>query len=158
MAKTKERTGKRADGKHPGGRAGERTGRNGTGPVGDPERLVEIYRRMVLVRTFETACQRSFRKGKIGGYLHLYTGEEAVAAGFLSAFRRGDRVITGYRDHAHALLLGCEPGAVMAELYGRRDGLVRGKGGSMHLFAVRSEEHTSELQSPVHLVCRLLLE
>jgi pyruvate dehydrogenase E1 component alpha subunit len=91
---------------------------------------------MVLVRTFEKACQRAFRKGKIGGYLHLYTGEEAVAAGFLSAFRPGDRVITGYRDHAHALLLGCEAGAVMAELYGRRDGLVRGKGGSMHLFAV----------------------
>jgi pyruvate dehydrogenase E1 component alpha subunit len=136
MAKTKERTDKRAGGKHPGGRAGERTDRNGAGSAGGPEHLVELYRRMVLVRIFEKACQRSFRKGKIGGYLHLYTGEEAVAAGFLSAFRRGDRVITGYRDHAHALLLGCEPGAVMAELYGRRDGLVRGKGGSMHLFAV----------------------
>ena len=136
MAKTKERADKRAGGKHPGGQAGERTDRNGAGRAGDPEHLVELYRRMVLVRNFEKACQRSFRKGKIGGYLHLYTGEEAVAAGFLSAFRRGDRVITGYRDHAHALLLGCEPGAVMAELYGRRDGLVRGKGGSMHLFAV----------------------
>jgi len=136
MAKTKERAGKRAGGKHPGGQAGERTDRNSAGRVGDPEHLVELYRRMVLVRNFEKACQRSFRKGKIGGYLHLYTGEEAVAAGFLSAFRRGDRVITSYRDHAHALLLGCEPGAVMAELYGRRDGLVRGKGGSMHLFAV----------------------
>ena len=136
MAKTKERADKRAGGKHPGGQAGERTDRNGAGRVGDPEHLVELYRRMVLVRNFEKACQRSFRKGKIGGYLHLYTGEEAVAAGFLSAFRRGDRVITSYRDHAHALLLGCEPGAVMAELYGRRDGLVRGKGGSMHLFAV----------------------
>ena len=136
MAKTKERTDKRVGGKHPGGRAGERTDRNGAGPVGDPEHLVELYCQMVLVRTFEKACQRSFRKGKIGGYLHLYTGEEAVATGFLSAFRRGDRVITSYRDHAHALLLGCEPGAVMAELYGRRDGLVGGKGGSMHLFAV----------------------
>jgi pyruvate dehydrogenase E1 component alpha subunit len=136
MAQAKERTDKRAGGKHPGGRAGERMDRNGAGLAGGLEHLVEFYRRMVLVRTFEKACQRSFRKGKIGGYLHLYTGEEAVAAGFLSAFRRGDRVITGYRDHAHALLLGCEPGAVMAELYGRRDGLVRGKGGSMHLFAV----------------------
>lgn len=136
MAKTRERSGKQADGKHPGGRASERTDRKDAGSVAGPEQLVEFYRRMVLVRTFEKACQRSFRKGKIGGYLHLYTGEEAVAAGFLSAFRQGDRVITGYRDHAHALLLGCEPGAVMAELYGRRDGLVRGKGGSMHLFAV----------------------
>lgn len=132
MAKTKERSAKRADGK----RSGERTGRNGDRPAGGPEHLAELYRQMVLVRTFEEACQRSFRKGKIGGYLHLYTGEEAVAAGFLGAFRRGDRVITGYRDHAYALLLGCKPGAVMAELYGRRDGLVRGKGGSMHLFAV----------------------
>jgi pyruvate dehydrogenase E1 component alpha subunit len=136
MAKTKERTDKRASGKHPGGRARERGDRNAASPPADPEHLVELYRRMVLVRTFEEACQRSFRKGKIGGYLHLYTGEEAVAAGFLSAFRPGDQVITAYRDHAHALLLGCEPGAVMAELYGRRDGLVRGKGGSMHLFAV----------------------
>jgi pyruvate dehydrogenase E1 component alpha subunit len=135
MAKTKERTDKQAGGNHPG-RAGERTDRDGAGSAGGPEHLVELYRRMVLVRTFEKACQRAFRKGKIGGYLHLYTGEEAVAAGFLSAFRPGDRVITGYRDHAHALLLGCEAGAVMAELYGRRDGLVRGKGGSMHLFAV----------------------
>ncbi|MDN5916381.1 MAG: thiamine pyrophosphate-dependent enzyme [Pseudonocardia sp.] len=76
------------------------------------------------------------RRGKIGGYLHLYTGQEAVAAGFLEAFRPGDRVITAYRDHAHALLMGCDPGAVMAELYGREGGLVGGKGGSMHLFDV----------------------
>lgn len=136
MAKTKERAGNRVGGEHPRSRSGKRTDRNDAGPAGDPGQLVELYRRMKLVRTFEEACQRSFRKGKIGGYLHLYTGEEAVAAGFLSAFQPGDRVITGYRDHAHALLLGCEPGAVMAELYGRRDGLVRGKGGSMHLFAV----------------------
>src|SRR5256886_8208726 len=121
MAKTKQRPDKRVGGKHPGGRAGERTDRNGAGSAGGPEHLVELYRRMVLVRTFETACQRSFRKGKIGGYLHLYTGEEAVAAGFLSAFRRGDRGIPGYPDHAHPPLPGSASGAGNARLYGRRD-------------------------------------
>jgi 2-oxoisovalerate dehydrogenase E1 component len=105
-------------------------------PASDPQRLVELYRRLVLVRTFEEECNRSFRRGKIGGYLHLYTGEEAVAAGFLEGYRPGDRVITSYRDHAHALLMGCDPAAVMAELYGREGGLVGGKGGSMHLFDI----------------------
>jgi pyruvate dehydrogenase E1 component alpha subunit len=100
------------------------------------ERLVDLYRQMVLVRAFEEACQRAFRQGKIGGYLHVYTGEEAVAVGFLDAFKEGDRVITAYRDHPHALLLGSDPKNVMAELYGRGDGIVKGKGGSMHLFDV----------------------
>ena len=100
------------------------------------ERLVDLYREMVLVRAFEEACQRAFRQGKIGGYLHVYTGEEAVAVGFLDAFKEGDKVITAYRDHPHALLLGSDPKNVMAELYGRGDGIVKGKGGSMHLFDV----------------------
>lgn len=100
------------------------------------DRLVDLYREMVLIRAFEDACQRGFRQGKIGGYLHLYTGQEAVATGFLAAFREGDKVITAYRDHAHALLLGADPNEVMAELYGRGPGLVKGKGGSMHLFDV----------------------
>ncbi|MGH3089550.1 MAG: thiamine pyrophosphate-dependent enzyme [Rubrobacteraceae bacterium] len=100
------------------------------------DRLVDLYGRMVLVRAFEDACQRGFRQGRIGGYLHVYTGQEAVATGFLEAFRDGDKVITAYRDHAHALLLGADPKEVMAELYGRGSGLVKGKGGSMHLFDV----------------------
>ncbi|MGH3147885.1 MAG: pyruvate dehydrogenase (acetyl-transferring) E1 component subunit alpha [Rubrobacter sp.] len=100
------------------------------------ERLVDLYKDMVHVRAFEEACQRGFRQGKIGGYLHVYIGQEAVAAGFLQAFKEGDRVITAYRDHAHALLLGTGPKEVMAELYGRGTGMVKGKGGSMHLFAV----------------------
>jgi pyruvate dehydrogenase E1 component alpha subunit len=100
------------------------------------DRLVDLYREMVLIRAFEDACQRGFRQGKIGGYLHVYTGQEAVATGFLAAFREGDKVITAYRDHAHALLLGADPNEVMAELYGRGSGLVKGKGGSMHLFDV----------------------
>jgi pyruvate dehydrogenase E1 component alpha subunit len=73
---------------------------------------------MVTVRRFEEACQRAFRQGKIGGYLHVYTGQEAVAVGFLDAFKEGDRVITAYRDHPHALLLGSDPKNVMAELFG----------------------------------------
>jgi pyruvate dehydrogenase E1 component alpha subunit len=100
------------------------------------DRLVDLYREMVLIRAFEEASQRGFRQGKIGGYLHVYTGQEAVATGFLQAFREGDKMITAYRDHAHALLLGSDPKNVMAELYGRATGLVKGKGGSMHLFDV----------------------
>jgi pyruvate dehydrogenase E1 component alpha subunit len=100
------------------------------------ERLVDLYREMALIRAFEEACQRGFRQGKIGGYLHVYIGQEAVATGFLQAFKEGDRVITAYRDHAHALLLGSDPNEIMAELYGRGSGLVKGKGGSMHLFDV----------------------
>src|ERR671916_3352635 len=100
------------------------------------ERLVDLYREMALIRAFEEACQTGFRQGKIGGYLHVYTGQEAVATGFLEAFKEGDKLITAYRDHAHALLLGADPKNVMAELYGRGSGIVKGKGGSMHLFGV----------------------
>lgn len=100
--------------------------------------LLEFYRKMILIRLFEDAAQRGFRQGKIGGYLHLYIGQEAVATGFLDAFQEGDKVITAYRDHAHALLLGSDPKAVMAELYGKGTGLVKGKGGSMHLFDVEN--------------------
>ncbi|MGI8643856.1 MAG: thiamine pyrophosphate-dependent dehydrogenase E1 component subunit alpha [Thermomicrobiales bacterium] len=99
-----------------------------------PEELLRLYREMVEIRLFEEACQRGFRRGKIGGYLHVYVGQEAVAMGFLDTFKEGDRAITAYRDHAHALLLGSDPKAVMAELYGKGTGLVKGKGGSMHLF------------------------
>lgn len=102
----------------------------------DPEALLGHYRQMVQIRLFEEACQRGFRQGKIGGYLHVYVGQEAVATGFLDAFRDGDKVITAYRDHAHALLLGATPNKVMAELFGKGTGLVKGKGGSMHLFDV----------------------
>ena len=108
--------------------------RNGAGV--DDAALIDFYRTMLTIRLFEEAAQRSFRQGKIGGYLHVYSGQEAVATGFLAAYQDGDKVITAYRDHAHALLLGSEPRQVMAELYGRGTGLVKGKGGSMHLFNV----------------------
>jgi pyruvate dehydrogenase E1 component alpha subunit len=115
---------------------GIETREDGGALVTSSERLVDLYRRMALIRAFEEACQKGFRQGKIGGYLHVYIGQEAVATGFLEAFKEGDRVITAYRDHAHALLLGSDPKEIMAELYGRGSGLVKGKGGSMHLFDV----------------------
>jgi pyruvate dehydrogenase E1 component alpha subunit len=100
------------------------------------DRLVDLYRQMARIRAFEEATLRGFRQGKVGGYLHVYSGQEAVATGFLQAFKEGDKVITAYRDHAHALLLGSDPKNVMAELYGKGTGIVKGKGGSMHLFDV----------------------
>jgi pyruvate dehydrogenase E1 component alpha subunit len=125
--------------KRRGGVAGA-PGPNGTAPATqyevEPGMLLDHYRQMVLIRLFEEACLRAFRTGKIGGYLHVYIGQEAVATGFLDAFdkAKGDKTITAYRDHAHAILLGSAPNAVMAELYGKGTGLVKGKGGSMHLF------------------------
>jgi pyruvate dehydrogenase E1 component alpha subunit len=95
---------------------------------------VGILRKLVFIRRFEEATEREFRKGKIGGYLHVYTGQEAVVGGILSAVKPGDIVYAGYRDHAHVLMLGSDPGAVMAELFGKATGVSHGKGGSMHLF------------------------
>jgi len=102
----------------------------------DPEVYLDLYRKMVEIRYFEDGATRGFRTGQIGGYLHVYSGQEAVATGFLDAHREGDRIITAYRDHAHLLLLGTDPRQVMAELYGKGTGIVKGKGGSMHLFDV----------------------
>jgi pyruvate dehydrogenase E1 component alpha subunit len=97
---------------------------------------VEILRQMIFIRRFEEATEREFRRGKIGGYLHVYSGQEAVASGILTALRKDDIVYSGYRDHAHALALGSDPNRVMAELFGRATGVSKGKGGSMHLFDV----------------------
>jgi pyruvate dehydrogenase E1 component alpha subunit len=96
----------------------------------------DILRQMILIRRFEEATEREFRKGKIGGYLHVYSGQEAVASGILTAIRQDDIVFSGYRDHAHALALGSDPRRIMAELFGKAAGLSSGKGGSMHLFDV----------------------
>jgi pyruvate dehydrogenase E1 component alpha subunit len=104
----------------------------------DRDTLLGFYRTMTTIRLFEEAAQKAFRQGKIGGYLHLYIGQEALALGFLHEYQDGDRIITAYRDHAHALILGSTPREVMAELYGKGTGLVKGKGGSMHLFDVKN--------------------
>ncbi len=89
---------------------------------------------MVLIRRFEEKAAEAYAMGKIGGFLHLYIGEEAVAVGATSTLRPDDYAIAAYRDHGHCLAKGSDPRRAMAELYGRRDGLSHGKGGSMHLF------------------------
>ncbi len=99
--------------------------------------LEQFYREMVFIRHFEEKCNVAYRAGKAGGYLHVYIGMEALAVGWLNNIRKGyDYVITAYRDHAHALLLGSDPVACMAEIMGRSGGLSRGKGGSMHLYDI----------------------
>ncbi len=108
----------------------------------DPER-VEFYHKllhqMLLVRRFEERAGEAYAVGKIGGFCHLYIGQEAVAVGALNALRSGDYVFTSYREHAHAIVQGTSCRAVMAELYGRSGGCSAGKGGSMHLFDVEHD-------------------
>ena len=89
---------------------------------------------MLLIRRFEEKAAEAYTLGKIGGFLHLYIGEEAVAVGATSVLRPDDFAISAYREHGHCLAKGADPRRMMAELYGRRDGLSKGKGGSMHLF------------------------
>ncbi|PYS85582.1 MAG: pyruvate dehydrogenase (acetyl-transferring) E1 component subunit alpha [Acidobacteria bacterium] len=89
---------------------------------------------MVLIRRFEEKAAEAYTLGKIGGFCHLYIGQEAVAVGSVSAIRPDDYVLTSYRDHGHALVMGTSPDEVMAELFGKAGGCSAGKGGSMHLF------------------------
>ncbi|WP_066515637.1 pyruvate dehydrogenase (acetyl-transferring) E1 component subunit alpha [Sphingobium cloacae] len=101
------------------------------------EELLEFYRQMVLIRRFEEKAGQLYGLGFIGGFCHLYIGQEAVAVGIQSALEPGkDSVITGYRDHGHMLAYGIDPKLIMAELTGREAGISRGKGGSMHMFSV----------------------
>ena len=92
------------------------------------------YREMYLMRKFEEKCGQLYIQQKFGGFCHLYIGQEAVLSGMMEAIKPTDRVITAYRDHAHPLVMGSDPKKVMAELYGKRTGLSKGKGGSMHMF------------------------
>ena len=100
----------------------------------DRETLLNIYHQMVLIRRFEEKSAEVYVAGKIGGFCHLYIGQEAVAVGALSALRKDDYVITSYREHGHAIAKGMSPESVMAELYGKATGCSKGKGGSMHMF------------------------
>jgi len=101
------------------------------------DELVEFYRQMLLIRRFEEKAGQLYGMGLIGGFCHLYIGQEAVAVGLQSALVVGkDSVITGYRDHGHMLAYGIDPKVIMAELTGRAAGISRGKGGSMHMFSV----------------------
>lgn len=100
------------------------------------DELLELYRQMLLIRRFEEKAGQLYGLGLIGGFCHLYIGQEAVAVGLQSALTPGlDSVITGYRDHGHMLAYGIDPKVIMAELTGRAAGISRGKGGSMHMFS-----------------------
>ena len=100
----------------------------------DRKTLVELLRQMLLIRRFEEKSAEAYSMGKIGGFCHLYIGQEAVAVGAISAIRKDDYVLTSYRDHGQALAKGMSPDAVMAELFGKAGGCSHGKGGSMHMF------------------------
>src|SRR6478752_7657881 len=99
--------------------------------------LLDFYKQMLLIRRFEERAGQLYGLGLIGGFCHLYIGQEAVAVGLQSAMKVGrDSVITGYRDHGHMLAYGIDPKVIMAELTGRAAGISKGKGGSMHMFSV----------------------
>jgi pyruvate dehydrogenase E1 component alpha subunit len=97
---------------------------------------LSAYREMLLIRRFEEKAGQMYGMGLIGGFCHLYIGQEAVVVGMQMTIRPGDEVITGYRDHGHMLACGMDPKGVMAELAGRRGGYSKGKGGSMHMFSI----------------------
>ena len=100
-----------------------------------PAQKIDLFRTMVRIRRFEERSLRAYQGKKIGGFLHLYIGQEAVAAGCCSLMGKDDHVITAYRDHGHAIAVGMELNPLMAELYGKATGCSKGKGGSMHYFA-----------------------
>lgn len=99
----------------------------------EKSKLLDLYRQMVLIRRVEERSAELYAQGKIGGFLHLYIGQEATAVGAIAALRPEDQVITAYRDHGQALARGLEPKGVLAEMLGKSTGVSKGKGGSMHL-------------------------
>jgi pyruvate dehydrogenase E1 component alpha subunit len=99
-----------------------------------PEQYVDAYKKILLIRRFEEKCGQFYGMGLIGGFCHLYIGQEAVITAFNFAQNEGDATVTSYRDHAHIILSGIDPKFVMAELTGRASGCSKGKGGSMHMF------------------------
>jgi len=105
--------------------------------VGKDE-LLKFYQDMLLIRRFEERAGQLYGMGLIGGFCHLYIGQEAIAVGMQSISQKGDQIITGYRDHGHMLAAGMDPREVMAELTGRAGGSSRGKGGSMHMFDIET--------------------
>ena len=100
------------------------------------DELIEFYKKMLLIRRFEEKAGQMYGMGLIGGFCHLYIGQEAICVGVQSALKDGDKVITAYREHGHMLAIGSDPKHVMAELTGRATGVSKGKGGSMHMFDV----------------------
>lgn len=115
--------------------AGKAAGALSNTPTFTKDEDLHAYREMLLIRRFEEKAGQMYGMGLIGGFCHLYIGQEAVVIGMQMASKDGDQVITGYRDHGHMLACGMESRGVMAELTGRRGGYSRGKGGSMHMFS-----------------------
>jgi pyruvate dehydrogenase E1 component alpha subunit len=99
----------------------------------DKQTALDWYRQMVLIRRFEEKCAEGYAYAKIGGFLHLYIGQEAVAVGAINALNDDDDIVTHYRDHGHAIARGLDSNGLMAELYGKETGCSKGRGGSMHL-------------------------
>ena len=104
-------------------------------PVTSKKELLELYNKMLLIRRFEEKAGQLYGMGHIGGFCHLYIGQEAVVVGIEAIKKIGDQNITSYRDHGHMLACGMDPKMVMAELTGRSTGYSKGKGGSMHMFS-----------------------
>jgi pyruvate dehydrogenase E1 component alpha subunit len=116
--------------------SGRREPDAGAPPDLTKEQEIKAFREMLLIRRFEEKAGQMYGMGLIGGFCHLYIGQEAVVVGMQMALKDGDQVITGYRDHGHMLACGMDPKGVMAELTGRHAGYSKGKGGSMHMFSV----------------------
>jgi len=116
------------------GTGAKRTKKSSAKSAFSKENYLSWYEQMLLMRKFEEKAGQLYGQQKIKGFCHLYIGQEAVAAGSVSALKDGDKYITAYRDHAHPLVLGSDPGKVMAELYAKETGLSKGRGGSMHMF------------------------
>jgi pyruvate dehydrogenase E1 component alpha subunit len=121
---------KKASGKKP-----DLSAVSNSAPAPTPEEMKTFYREMLLIRRFEEKAGQLYGMGLIGGFCHLYIGQEAVVTGVQAVQQKQDSVITAYRDHGHMLACGMDPKGVMAELTGRRGGYSRGKGGSMHMFS-----------------------
>jgi pyruvate dehydrogenase E1 component alpha subunit len=115
--------------------AAQKRGTRAKNDAATKEQLLEAYRTMLLIRRFEEKAGQLYGMGLIGGFCHLYIGQEAVVVGMQMALSDGDEVITSYRDHGHMLATGMDPRGVMAELTGRAGGYSHGKGGSMHMFS-----------------------
>ena len=99
----------------------------------EKKEMLELFKQMYLIRQFELACGENYTKGNIRGFLHLYIGQEATAVGSISCLNDEDYIITHYRDHGHALARGLDVNRSMSELFGKKTGLSKGKGGSMHI-------------------------
>jgi len=123
----------------PASAKGAAKGNGAAGAAMSPKQELEAFREMLLIRRFEEKAGQLYGMGLIGGFCHLYIGQEAVVIGMKMASQDGDQMITAYRDHGHMLACGMDPKQVMAELTGRRSGYSKGKGGSMHMFSTEKQ-------------------